>query len=661
MKSRFKEFCKKNILVFVYAVLAISFELVSIAFIGCYPFLTKPLYAALIFGILLSVLFLMRNTKMKAIFSCIFLTLQLVLDIGFVYLYDSNGTFFEWAMMNQRDDAFGTIEDLSLRWGLVATLCILLVGFIILTIILFKKVYKQDYKYKATKPTRAVIGVLLSVCALFMVLNPVINGINDSKLSYIDRFLYGEGDNKYQQLGITANAVYEFFNGTVVNSAIDYDLDGLEEFLFEGDDIYLNTSEYFGISKGNNLVYILVESFEWYAFLYNCTREQSLELYPNLNKFLENSIYADSFYSREKTDTAEMLALLGSNPSNKYINYDFPTNSYPWSLPNMFRESVEASGNTVKQIMSFHQNTGSFYNRNELHESLGFDELIDIEDMAEYGVSNTWDEGSFVGERTRDSEVIEKMRDVMFPKTEAGEQYMTFWITFSMHGYYNERQTFKEMGYYDKLDEVGAYPAGNGVKADYLRTYAAAVMDLDRAVGLMMEKLEANGQLDNTTIVMFADHNTYYNNLSYYAKDIEERYNSELYRIPFMIYDTKLKAAYEANEGTNVISKFTTTSDMLPTIFDMFGIKGYKNLYFGTSMFVDGIESIIFSRAYGIFVTDKLICYSVKNLLYTSEGFTDEDLADFEARAKIHLEKLEYLDKIYYNDYFKTHEYVYPI
>ena len=661
MKSRFKEFCKKNILVFVYAVLAISFELVSIAFIGCYPFLTKPLYAALIFGILLSVLFLMRNTIMKAIFSCIFLTLQLVLDIGFVYLYDSNGTFFEWAMMNQRDDAFGTIEDLSLRWGLVATLCILLVGFIILTIILFKKVYKQDYKYKATKPTRAVIGVLLSVCALFMVLNPVINGINDSKLSYIDRFLYGEGDNKYQQLGITANAVYEFFNGTVVNSAIDYDLDGLEEFLFEGDDIYLNTSEYFGISKGNNLVYILVESFEWYAFLYNCTREQSLELYPNLNKFLENSIYADSFYSREKTDTAEMLALLGSNPSNKYINYDFPTNSYPWSLPNMFRESVEASGNTVKQIMSFHQNTGSFYNRNELHESLGFDELIDIEDMAEYGVSNTWDEGSFVGERTRDSEVIEKMRDVMFPKTEAGEQYMTFWITFSMHGYYNERQTFKEMGYYDKLDEVGAYPAGNGVKADYLRTYAAAVMDLDRAVGLMMEKLEANGQLDNTTIVMFADHNTYYNNLSYYAKDIEERYNSELYRIPFMIYDTKLKAAYEENEGTNVISKFTTTSDMLPTIFDMFGIKGYKNLYFGTSMFVDGIESIIFSRAYGIFVTDKLICYSVKNLLYTSEGFTDEDLADFEARAKIHLEKLEYLDKVYYNDYFKTHEYVYPI
>ena len=661
MKSRFKEFCKKNILVFVYAVLAISFELVSIAFIGCYPFLTKPLYAALIFGILLSVLFLMRNTKMKAIFSCIFLTLQLVLDIGFVYLYDSNGTFFEWAMMNQRNDAYATIEDLSLRWGLVATLCILLVGFIILTIILFKKVYKQDYKYRATKPTRAVIGVLLSVCALFMVLNPVINGINDSKLSYIDRFLYGDGDNKYQQLGITANAVYEFFNGTVVNSAIDYDLDGLEEFLFEGDDIYLNTSEYFGISKGNNLVYILVESFEWFVFLENITKEQSLQLYPNINKFLENSVYADSFYSREKTDTVEMLATLGSNPTNKYINYDFSTNSYPWSLPNMFRESVEQSGNTVKQIYSFHQNEGSFYNRKELHESIGYDKFFAIEDMEEYGVENNWNQSAVKGERNMDSVTIEKMQDVMFPETEPGEQYMTFWITFCMHGYYMEREGFKEAGYYDKLDEVGAYPAGIDSKGDSLRTYAAAVMDFDKALGMIFDKLEANGQLDNTTIVLFGDHNAYYSNLSYYAKGIEDKYNSELYRVPFMIYDTKLKAAYEENEGTNVISKFTTTSDMLPTIFDMFGIKGYKNLYFGTSMFVDGIESIIFSRSYGIFVTDKLICYSVKNLLYTSEGFTDEDLADFEARAKIHLEKLEYLDKVYYNDYFKTHEYVYPI
>lgn len=223
-----------------------------------------------------------------------------------------------------------------------------------------------------------------------------------------------------------------------------------------------------------------------------------------------------------------------------------------------------------------------------------------------------------------------------------------------MHGYYVERETFKQAGYYDKMDSIGAYPAGISTKSDYLRTYAAAVMDFDKALGIMMSKLEENNQLENTTIVMFADHNTYYNNLSYYAKNIDERYNSELYRVPFMIYDKKLSAAYCENEKTNLISKFTTTSDMLPTILDIFGIQGYKNLYYGTSMFIKDVESVIFSRAYGIFITNKLICYSAEELIYKSKDYTQDDYDSFIKRAKILLKKQEYLDKIYYNDYFKN-------
>jgi len=142
--------------------------------------------------------------------------------------------------------------------------------------------------------------------------------------------------------------------------------------------------------------------------------------------------------------------------------------------------------------------------------------------------------------------------------------------------------------------------------------------------------------------------------LSYYAKGIEEKYNSELYRIPFMIYDNKLVQEYIEKEGTNVISKFTTTSDILPTILDVFGINGYKNLYYGTSMFVKDVESIIFSRAYGIFVTDKIIGYSADSFIYKTKGFTDEDKEDFVKRAKILLNKQKYLDKIYNTNYFKN-------
>ena len=88
----------------------------------------------------------------------------------------------------------------------------------------------------------------------------------------------------------------------------------------------------------------------------------------------------------------------------------------------------------------------------------------------------------------------------------------------------------------------------------------------------------------------------------------------------------------------------------------MFGIKGWDNLYLGSSIFLDE-ESIIYSRAYGIFVTDKLVCYSVNNLLYKCEDFTEQDKEDFIIRAEKHLHKKQYIDKIYYCNYFKKYDY----
>ena len=653
MKSKFISFFKENIIVFLFIMFSLLFEIIGICFIDGKPFIMKPLYWILIVVIISSIMCLIKSHTIKIILSSIVLIGQLVANVGFVYLYDSNGTFFEWAMMNQRDDAFGTIEELSLRWGLLALLVICLLSYIGIVAFITKKKSIDNEEIVIGKVRKISTISLLVFCSAFLITKPIIDATKYSKLTYSERYLYGESVNRYQQYGMTANAVYEFLNGTITNALVNnYNEEGVEKFIYGGKAPLLETSPYFGISEGNNLVYILVESFEWYAFLENCTPEQSLVLYPNLNKFLNSSVYADSFYAREKTDTAEMLSIIGSNPTNGYINYDFPDNKYSWSLPSLFRNSVESNGNTIKQIKSFHQNDGDFYNRNILHKNMGFDELVDVKDMASFGIVNSWDEGEFEGERTLDSETVLKMQDEMFPLTEDNEQFMTFWITFVMHGYYKEREGFKSAGYYDKLDSVGAYPEGSE-KANYLRTYAAAVMDFDKALGIIMDKLEANGQLDNTTIVMFADHNTYYNNLSYYAKEIEERYNSELYRIPFMIYDKDFVSEYVRQEGTNVISKFTTTSDILPTVLDLFGINGYKNLYYGTSMLVKDVESVIFSRAYGIFVTDKLICYSSDSLIYKSEDYTEEDRESFIERAEILLNKQKYLDKIYNTDYFK--------
>ncbi len=656
MLRKIRDFFVDNLIVFLYVIFAFAIELISITFVGCKFYLAKPWYTLCLFSTFTFTVFLCKNRLAQIIVSSILLLAQVVLNVGFVYLYDSNGTFFEWAMVNQRDDAKGIIEDLRLNGKLIAILTtitvIYIAGCILLKLFLFKKETKRTF----SKPTIIVSSLVCALTVVGTVLTPTIHGAQNSKLSYIDRYLYSDATNKYQQMGITSNALYELFNGTITDAAVKIDSKGIEDFVYNQENPLLETSEYFGISQGNNLLYILAESFEWYPFLGEyCTKEQSKILYPNLNKLLDNSVYADNFYAREKTDTAEILALIGSNPTKKYVNYAYENNTYPWALPNMFRQSVEASGNNIKHIKSFHQHVGTFYNRNDLHDNLGFEEFVDVVAMKKYGVDNYWLEGEFKGERTLDSDTIGKIKDVMIPETLNDEQFMSFWLTYSMHGHYEERRSLAAQGYYEAFDELGVFPKGLGKKSDYLRTYAAAVMDFDKALGMIFDRLEQTNQLEKTTIVIFADHNTYYNNLSYHAKHISERHNSELYRIPFIIYDQKLKAAYETKKGTNKITKFTTTADIIPTVFDIFGIKGYENLYFGSSMLVDDIESIIFSRAYGIFITDKLICYGANNLIYKSPSYKKADYDSFISRAEVHLNKLQYLDKIYYNDYFKTH------
>ena len=75
--------------------------------------------------------------------------------------------------------------------------------------------------------------------------------------------------------------------------------------------------------------------------MYSEMQQEELLLEHSLVMFIEfNKLLKPQFYSREKTDTAEMLALIGSNTTNKFTNYDFPNNAFPWALPNQFKKST---------------------------------------------------------------------------------------------------------------------------------------------------------------------------------------------------------------------------------------------------------------------------------------------------------------------------------
>ncbi len=645
MIKKFFDFMSANIVAVVYGVLSISLELVSLVFFDCCSYVIHPLYPLLLWFSIVFTLIWLKSKRLKAIYSFFFLFVQCFLILGFNYLFLSNGTVFEKSMLQQRNDAYATIEQLYLSPGLLilcAGTSILYFTFLIFYIRKCRNTGHLTINYN--KRNRRVMLVLNMLLVISLFLDPISDDLSRSASDY-EALLY-KSENSYQKLGITSNFVYEMLHGDRTNLVDLFDVNHLASAIYAK---RADTSKHNGISRGNNLIMILAESFEWYP-LQRYPRELTARIYPNLSRLMEEGVICDNFYSREKTDTAEALTLVGSNPTGKYVHNDFAENAYPYSLPNLFRQEAALEGQNEVIIRSYHQNTGSFYNRSVIHKSLGFQELVDVNAMKEYGVVNTWD--SDERERTLDSLTMEAMKDEMFP---VDQRFFTYWITFSSHGFYNKRENLS--GYYDSFDQLSVFPQGDKY-TNYLRTYAAAVADLDKAVGIMFEDLEKKGLLDTTTIVMVADHNTYYNGLSNYAKGIDTRFNPELYRVPMMIYDRKLAAALELSGDRKEISKFTTTSDVVPTICDLLGIPAWDNLYLGSTIFNRDKESIIYSRAYNIFINDKVIGYSLNDLRYKAPGASKETIADFELRALAHLNKLAITDKIFYSDYFKNHKYM---
>ena len=166
----------------------------------------------------------------------------------------------------------------------------------------------------------------------------------------------------------------------------------------------------------------------------------------------------------------------------------------------------------------------------------------------------------------------------------------------------------------------------------------------------MMDYLEETGLLDHTLIVIFGDHNVYYQSLSNYVKNIYPKSDpsadiTELYRVPLMI-----KVGAQSEQV--VIDKFTCTADILPTILSLLGIRYYDNLYYGNSAFSEK-ESLLYSRAYDVFFTDQIYFTSLDHIVWASPQADESYQAEMEQRAVTLMEKISYVNRIFAADLFR--------
>lgn len=641
-----KEWISINKIVVIYFLYALLIEMIAVFAVEGNPFISSPfIFLGLLFAIT-GIALIFKSNKKRFLFCSAFLVVQAVADLAFAVIYDMTGQYFDYGMLNLRNDAFGILESIPMNFIAFYSAMFFCIFFVIYGM---RTIKKSKTVFYTAKLKYSYIG-LMTAGILMMSVSLYVN--NSEQVDKYEKLLTNKQGSNYSSYGIIGNALNEFSKGLIFTETHFLPSEDIDSFIYSE---VSEPSEHFGISKDKNVVVVLVESFEWFSFIkndeypngLNLTEEDVKYLFPNISKFYNESVVMNNFHSREKTDISETLSILGSYPTDAYVNYDFSDNTIPNTVPNLLR-SLSAED---IQMRSFHDGFKSFYNREKTHDAFGFESLTDMYDM--YDISEqlvtsgkaaktTMHDYMSNGERNLDSEMINTCKDMMFP---TDKRFYTYITTITMHGIYYERDNLADK--MKKLREVYKPSNEKNNMEQVLMNYVTTVMEFDEALGIMMKDLEQKGLLENTTIVLFGDHNSYYQQLSNYVKDIEDydtdNYFTDLYKVPFMIYDSDLEH--------QVIDKFTCTADIVPTVLDLLGINTYSNMFYGNSVFSPK-ESVLYSRAYGVFVGEGVVEKSMNSILYKSKTVSNEYMHYFNEESSKLVTKIKYCDQLFYQNYF---------
>ena len=712
--KRFVKILLEYSIIIAYAILAIIVEVTAACVTDGAFYIKDSRYMFTVIGALCAVLVCIRSQKARLIVTAILLGLHVFINIIFMLIFEMAGQWFDWSMLLLRSDAMGILENLPINFWFTIMFIMVISAWICFGLkyvaFLNEKIdklnkeleeidsAKEDKKKKKINSNKVVIttsGVLIGV---FLILNVLtgyaING--GTTTDPYDDLLHSNAASKYNQYGATNNFLNEFYANTLFYNEATESTAAIENYIYSK--VYdgsvssthnigntLDTA--FGVSKGNNVVSILGETFEWMAFMgyegtnfTTCeniklpnglplTNEKMKELYPNLWEYYENSYVLTNYHAREKTDISENYSILGNYPIRAYINYNYPNNVKPYSMPNMMKlynnalndtTTTYASGTsyTTKAYSSqyFHDGYNDFYNRSKSIRGLGFDSQYYSDDMEDLD-DNFVDYGNDTGDRNRDDEMVNACKDLMFP---TGKQFYTAITTISMHGLYS-RYRKNLAPQYEILEETLGIDV-NHVSTEelVLYTYMAAAMVTDNAIGIILDTLEEKGLLDNTTIILYGDHQGYYEGVSNYVKNIDSPSQCkkegidymDLYRVPCMIYDKKLVKAVTSN-GTNdegrFNNKFSSSCDIVPTLLDILGIKYYENMYYGHSVFSD-TPTIIYSRGYGYWLDTYSYFLNINNFKWTNIDKMREDNFIVDMKEYLTANNIEFEDKSEYTD-----------
>ena len=649
----------------IFVVFTFLFEMVNFATLGLGVLPSRIGIEFAVVLIIAGIIIICPTEWLRIIVTSAFLFVQAVLNVINACIYKNLYNITTIDMLFARGGETGAVFEFDMLHlpSLIFTLS--LVALYVLSVIFLPKILP---KIKVKRNVTSFICLLLVTFtiegagfATFNLCNSHYEGEETSIYAYEDdKYIYGSNAIKFLNMqrygfyGFYIKSLEQYFD--YGNEISQTDLQMLKKFVNNGKDFEYNDSSYgiidtSGLLEGDNLIVVMIESGEWFGIDPIMT--------PNLYDFAINqSMYFSNFYSRNPTNFSEDIALLGNTPNDYAFSKIVKETgiSTPTSLPNLFKNEGYES------VKFFHDYLGTFYSRNDVNTSIGFDDVFSLEDSTLYNEEDRF--GDFVD----DGAFIDACKEEFMP---ADKKFFSFFTTVSMHGPYTKRNE-RFAAYYDLVDaryndfcqyaadmDLGYVLPEYESKEYYIfREYKAKTMAVDNMIRVILDRLnnttDTNGDklIDNTTILMFADHNAYYQDLSYKIKGVGEYdETSKAYNVPMMIYSKKLVAAENKT--------FCNTYDLYPTICDLFGFKFNRSLAQGYSVFSDDIKDSVFVSSMASIFDEYFYSLTMKNIVKVSDEPLDnynEKLANFKRKVSNFVKKQSYIEAYYrinYEEYIK--------
>ncbi|WP_121639743.1 LTA synthase family protein [Virgibacillus sp. Bac330] len=392
------------------------------------------------------------------------------------------------------------------------------------------------------------------------------------------------------------------------------------------------TSELFGVAEGKNVIFINAESIQSFVINNDVNGEP---ITPFLNALTKDkdTFYFENFYHQTeqgKTSDSEFLVENSLYPlSRGAVFFTHGQNEYN-AMPEILGENGYYSS-------VVHANNKSFWNRDQMYQSLGFDHYYG-EESFEITEENS------VGWGLKDKPFFEQSTDIL---QRMEKPFYTKLITLTNHFPFELDEEDRSIEPYDS-------------NSNTLNNFFPTVRYMDESIELFFDELKRTGLYEDSIIVIMGDHYGISANhnkaMSQYLgkEEITPYDHIQLQRVPLFIHIPGF------GKG-EIKSEIAGQIDMKPTLLNLLGIKNNQDIQFGNDLFSKQRKDFIALRN-GSFITDEYIytndtCYNKKTGEPVEKNQEEDESKETSNACDLirkQVEKeLDYSDDLIYGDLFR--------